>query len=239
MDYPWPLEAIARHLDPEHVPAEAEAVRRRLAEWPLHPELVDRLQALYDRFDAATFFQGRWRLHPLGGYLAHGLPDLATWNHPGLWKQHEPHKGSDTFFFCSNSFGDQFGIPIHPDGRIRDDRVGVLWVERFVYQEAKLPWHTFLSRLAREEAVQAFFLRTEEHAWAAQALGTPAPWQCFSSNVPVMLGGSDRIDNVSIQSLAVHVSFTLQVIGQAQQQGLSGQPLGMADVRSPAGDSGA
>lgn len=236
MNYPWPLEEIVSQLDTEPLPMQEESVRKQLADLGVHRELVELLQPLYARSGASTFFKSTLRLHPLAGDPEHGVPDLVAWNHPQMWKQYEPKKVNDTFYFCSNSFGDQFGIPVTQDGGILHDRIGVLWVERFTYQEAKVPWHTFFTRLAAEEAMQKFFLRTDEHAWAAQALGAPPPWQCFSSNVPAMLGGSDSIDNVSVQAMAVHVSFTLQLIAQAQQQSLAGRPLGMADLRDSQGE---
>lgn len=78
----------------------------------------------------------------------------------------------------------------------------------------------------------------DEHDWAAGSLGPPAPWECFSSNVPAILGGPDTLENVAIQPMAVHVSFTLQVIDQAQRQASAGAPLPMVDLRDENAPSG-
>src|SRR5262249_16812600 len=88
----------------------------------------------------------------------------------------------------------------------------------------------FVSRLNEEPPMREFFLRLPEFQWAAAALGKPASWECFSSNVPVTLGGSNSIDNVAIQSLVVHVSFTLQVIHHARQQHRAGERLALVEL---------
>ena len=184
------------------------SVAQLLASFNLHASLVDFLTELYQTAQGATFFAGHLRLYPLAGDPQLGLPDLATWNGRDGWHQYQPQKINNTFFFCSNTFGDQFGIPVDGDGAILHDRIGMLWVEKGEYQEAKLTWHALFPRLASDEAMAKFLLRLDEHAWAAGTHGVPTSWQCFSSNVPVMLGGPDTIDNIAIQSMAVHVSFT-------------------------------
>lgn len=238
MSSAWRLDEIAALLDAAPLKTHETEVRRDLAALGVHPTLVELLAPLYATADGATFFGGRLRLHPLHGDPEHGLPGLAGWNDRDDWQRFEPRKVNGTFYFASNAFGDQLGIPVDAEGAVLFDRVGVLWVERYTYQEAKIPWRDFFSRLAGDASIASFFLRMAEHDWAAESLGTPAPRQCFSSNVPVLLGGPDTLENVAIQPMAVHVSFTLQVIDQAQHQASAGAPLPMVDLRETDEPSG-
>lgn len=238
MSSAWRLDEITALLDTAPQKSHEPEVRRELGALGVHPTLVELLAPLYATADGATFFGGRLRLHPLHGDPEHGLPGLAGWNDRNDWQRFEPRKVNGTFYFASNTFGDQLGIPVDTEGAVLFDRVGVLWVERFTYQEAKVPWADFFSRLAGDASVAKFFLRMDEHDWAAGSLGTPAPWECFSSNVPDILGGPDTLENVAIQPMAVHVSFTLQVIDQAQRQASAGAPLPMVDLRDENAPSG-
>jgi hypothetical protein len=231
----WPVEEIKSMRDSVQPATLGIRAAEILASAGLHPSLVDFLAPFCDVVDGTTLLNGTLRPLPLLGQPEHGMPDLVAWNDKAGWKQFQPDKDYDTFYFCSNTFGDLFGIPVSADGSILRDRVGILWTERYEYQEAKVEWRTFLSRLANEAAMAKFFLRLDEYAWAASALGKPASWQCFSSNVPMILGGPNTIENVAIQSLAVHVSFTLQVIRQARQQATPGTPLAMVELYDESG----
>lgn len=235
MKYQWPMDVIASALDqpqPQQNEAQLEA---KLAALGLDQFLVDFLAPLYSKTDGATLFDKGLRMHPLDGTPDGELAGLADWNSQDGWKQYEPQKINGTFYFCSNAFGDQFGIPVDAEGKILNDRIGILWVERCEYQEAKLEWRTFFVRLAGEEAMRSSFLRRNEYDWAAPVLGVPQSWECFSSKVPPVLGGPDTIDNITIQSMPVHVSFSLQVIGQARRRTAPGDKLGVADLRDQGG----
>lgn len=219
MNDPWPQAEIRSHLDAEQPALSTAEASERLSALGLGAPLVAFLAPLYAAADGATFFDGTLRLYPLAGALERGLPDLAAWNDRSGWVQFEPPKKNTTFYFASNAFGDQLGAPLDEHGALLHDRVGVLWVERFLYQEAKVPWPSLIPRLAREAALANFFLRRQEHDWAAAGpLGKPEPWQCFSSNVPALLGGPDTLDNIGVHAMPVHVSMTLQLLGQAQQR---------------------
>lgn len=228
--YQWPLNEIASMRDAASPKIRADGVTPMLASAGLAKSLADFLAPLYDIADGASFFDGTLRIHPMGGMPAHGMPDLIAWNDARGWKRHQPEKANDTFFFCSNAFGDLFGIPVNPDGSVLQDRIGILWVERYEYQEAVVEWRNLFPRLTGEVAMAKFFLRLDEYAWAASTLGKPAAEACFSSNVPAVLGGPDSIENVAIQALVVHVSFTLQVIRQARQKAEEGAPLGIIEL---------
>ncbi len=234
--YPWPFELLVALRDRSATtamtaPADG-TVADQLAALQLHPSLVGFLSGLYEAAQGATFFNSRLRLYPIAGDPDRGLPNLAAWNHVDGWQQYQPQKINHTFFFCSNTFGDQFGIPIDADGAVLHDRLGMLWVERFEYQEAKINWHTLFPRLADDPAMANFVLRNDEHAWAAGTLGVPLAWQCFSSNVPALLGGPDTIDNIALQSMPVHVSFTLQVIAEAKRRLEPGAATAMVDLKT-------
>jgi hypothetical protein len=228
--YQWPLNEIAPMRDTARPQVRTDGVASMLASAGLARSLTDFLAPFYDIADCASFFDGALRIHPLGGMPTHGTPDLIAWNDARGWKRHQPDKANDTFFFCSNVFGDLFGIPVNADGSVLQDRIGILWVERYEYQEAVVEWRNLFPRLAAEVAMAKFFLRLDEYAWAASTLGKPAAEACFSSNVPAVLGGSDTIENVAIQALVVHVSFTLQVIRQARQKAEAGAPLGIIEL---------
>jgi hypothetical protein len=79
------------------------------------------------------------------------------------------------------------------------------------------------------------FLRRNEYDWAAPVLGVPRSWECFSSKVPHVLGGPDTTDNITIQSMPLHVSFSLQVIGEARKRTAPGDKLGVVDLRDKDG----
>ncbi len=76
---------------------------------------VDFLAPLYASVDGATFERGYLRIYPLAGFKEHGAPTLMLWHNLKGWKQFEPPKLSDTFYFCSNVFGDLFGVQVTPD----------------------------------------------------------------------------------------------------------------------------
>lgn len=195
------------------------------------PSLLEFLVPPYAEASGATFFNGAFRIHPADGFKDHGLPSLVTWNHAQGWKQFEDSKANDTFYFCSNSFGDLFGIPVTAEREKANDRVGMLWVEKYEYQEAGIEWKHMISRLFSEPGFANYFARLEQHEWLVNRLGRPAAWQCFSSNVPQILGGPNTLENISIQSLGVHVSFTLQLLKQWKEKTLvPGTPVSMVDL---------
>lgn len=229
--YSWPIEKIRSAADPGVPQPEGPSVIQGVP-----TSLQDFLLPLYQAADGASFLDGAFRIHPPAGIPPQGLPGLVAWNDPRGWKRFQPEKAYDTFYFCSNGFGDLFGIPVGLDGSILRDRVGVLWVERYEYQEVGLEWRMFFSRLLAEPQIANFFARIPEYEWASAALGKVSPGECFSSNVPQTLGGGDTIENVAIQSLAVHVSFTLQVIRQARGERIPGEPLGVVELYDESGD---
>lgn len=108
---------------------------------------VDFLAPLYASVDGATFERGYLRIYPLAGFKEHGAPTLMLWNSLKGWKQFEPPKLSDRFYFCSNVFGDLFGVQVTPDLEMSRDRIGILWIERYEYQEAGVEWRNLFSSI--------------------------------------------------------------------------------------------
>lgn len=226
--YPWPLDEMRARADAGSAAAGPVSVLGALDSF---------LTPLYAALDGASWFDGALRLWPLAGDREHGVLPLVEWNDPRGWKRFEPPKRSRTFYFASNGFGDLFGLPVTEELAIADDRVGILWTEKYEYQEAVVPWKDFFPRLFTDPKFPPFFARTTEHEWAAGHLGKPAPWQCFSSNVAPALNGKQEIGNISIQSLPVHVAFTLQIFQQIKERGLKpGDPLPMVDLYDEQGN---
>lgn len=235
--YQWPVEVMQAHLDAPVQAFAPEEVKQVFTHAGLGQSLIDFLTPLYANFNGATFFDGAFRILPVEGFESHGFPLLMDWNSSRGWKRFEDTKANDTFYFCSNGYGDLFGIAISPEREILADRIGIYWVERYEYQEAGVQWQAFFPRMFETPDYANFFARVEQYRWAVAQRGKPAPWQCFSSNVPPVLGGPATIDNIAIQSLAVHVSFTSQLLQQWKEGKLvPGQPLAMVDLYDQQGN---
>src|SRR5205807_575217 len=104
-----PLREIESMRDSRPAATRQDMTASSLASASLDQSLVDFLVPFYEVADSATFFDGTFRTLPLRGLPDHGIPDLAAWNDKGGWKRYEPDKNYDTFYFCSNGFGDLFG----------------------------------------------------------------------------------------------------------------------------------
>jgi hypothetical protein len=229
--YDWPLSQIQANWDQPVEKLPEEELRVALTCAGVGPSLVDFLVPLYGVANGATFFDGAIRILPFEGFKSHGFPGLLAWNDPKGWKQFEEPKLSDTFYFCVNAFGDLFGIPVSEHLEIVRDRIGMLWVERYEYQEAGVEWRRFFSAMFDQPDYAKYFARLHQYQWVVKQLGKPAPWQSFSSNVPVVLGGPNTVENISIQSLPVHASFTLQLLKQWKENKLvAGKPLPMIEL---------
>jgi hypothetical protein len=147
----------------------------------------------------------------------------VEWNAPDDWKLFAPSKGRNAFYFCVNAFGDLFGVPLDQHGEVARDRVATLWLEKSFYEESGIGWDRIMAKLVSNEDSMADYLgRLKEYAWAAAELGKPGPRECFSWDVPPIIGGSESIENLHIVSLPVSVSFTLQVIQQSREAGAAG-----------------
>jgi hypothetical protein len=228
--YEWPIVDIESKCDQPVQHLSEDQVRQALDRDGASASLIDFLTPLYASVDGATFERGSLRIYPLSGFKEHGAPTLTLWNKLNGWKQFEPPKLGDTFYFCSNVFGDLFGVPVTPDLEISRDRIGILWIERYEYQEAGVEWRTLFSSIFSSADYLNYFARVNKLTNLAH-LRTPAPWQCFSSNVPPLLGGPNTVQNISIQSLVVHVSFTLQLLKQWKEGKIEpGAPLAMVDL---------
>jgi hypothetical protein len=229
--YEWQINQIKANWDQEVQELPEDNLHKALVGAGLAPSLVDFLAPLYANVNGASFFNGSFRILPLDGWRQHGMPGIFAWNDLKGWKRFEPEKLSDTFYFCANGFGDLFGIPVTAERELARDRIGMLWVERYEYQEAGVPWKNFFPSIFDQAGYADYFARREAYNWTLNSLGRPSPWQCFSSNVPAVLGGPNTIENLSIQSLSVHVSFTLQLLRLWKEKKLvPGAPVSMVDL---------
>jgi hypothetical protein len=235
--YQWNFSEINAHLDRPAERLSEDQIMKTFSASGMAPSLMEFLVPLYAEANGATFLDGAFRVLPLWGLREHGFPSLLEWNDPRGWKQFEEPKANDTFYFCANAFGDLFGLPITPQMEMAKDRIGMLWTERYEYQEAGIEWNRMILRLLTERDFANYFARMEQYNWLVKTVGRPDPWQCFSSNVPQILGGQNSIDNIAIQSLRVHVSFTLQLLKQWKEKGLvPGTSVSMVDLYDKEGN---
>lgn len=235
--YDWPLDQIQANWDQPAGRLSEEELRVALSRAGVGLSLVEFLIPVYGIANGASFFDGAMRILPFEGFKSHGLPGVLAWNDVNGWKRFEEPKLNDTFYFCVNAFGDLFGVPVNRDLEIARDRVGMLWVERYEYQEAGVEWRHLFSAIFEQADYAKYFARLDQYQWVVKQLGKPAPWQCFSSNVPAALGGPNTIENISIQSLRVHVAFTLQLLKQWKENKLvAGKPLAMVDLYDDEGN---
>lgn len=213
--YGWPVEDIRDALDKgPSVPPAPSLLMAQLKEAGYGPSLIDFLAPLYGVADGASLYKGAIRFLPFEG--GDGWPSLVEWNLKADWKLAAPAKAADSFFFMANAFGDLFGIPV-AQGEISRDRVAVVWVEKGTYEESQIGWQAFMTQVLRDENSMASYIgRLKEYKWATKHLGKPALRQCYSWNLPPVLGGEAAIDNLSIVGMGVGISFTLQAIAQAR-----------------------
>jgi len=218
--YNWPLDEIAAKLDSSAKAVNRSGFYEKLANSAYQDSVADFLWELYENANGGTFWDGAFRVIPFRGSKRNRVPGIVEWNDPTDWKEFAPSESKNVFYFCTNAFGDLLGVPLDKTGGIARDRVGVLWVEKYSYEESSLGWSAVLSKLLKNEDQMATFLaRLKEYTWAVEHLGRPDPSQCFSWNLPPILGGSETIDNLKIVPTPIDVSFTLQVISQSRRQG--------------------
>ena len=216
--YEWPVDAVVAKLDTPVKKLDSGKFRKGVVDQGYGESLAQFLSQLYERANGGTFYDGAFRIIPVEGSEDDQMPGLLEWNEPGSWKSYGPRGSESVFYFCMNSFGDQFGIPLDENGEIARNRTSVLWVEKSVYEESSLEWGEILLKLLSNESDMATYLaRLKEHEWARGFLGEPSRWECFSWDLPPILGGPDDIDNLKIVPAPVHVSFTLQVIKQSRE----------------------
>jgi hypothetical protein len=220
---------MAELFDKKVHPSPKEKYKKALLHAGYGERLSEEVAKIYSLADGATFCDGALRIYPFEG--EHGLPDLIIWNDEKDWKKYSPTPTKNQFYFLSNSFGDLFGIPLDAKNEIEFDRVAYLDVGQYKAQQIGKTIVTFLASLKPKDELAEFYGRIPAHKWAGEKLGIPHPWQCFSANVPILLGGANSLDNVSVAPLPVHVSFTLQLLKQFAEGKLkAGDPLPKVDV---------
>lgn len=211
----WPIELISEELGPKHPVRKPAEVRAALAKGGLGASLVDFLAPLFEVADGGVFLDGAWRVASLEGHRASKMPDLFRWNALDEWKRYAPPATHKVFYFCSNSFGDQFGVPVTPELEVAADRVSVFWLEKYRCEVSSVPWgDIFAMTLVNDEEMAVFQARIKEHDWASHNLRPPKPTESFSWTVPILAGGEPSIDNLVISNTPLHMEFTLQILQQ-------------------------
>jgi hypothetical protein len=214
--YQWPIDEIVAKLDSPVKKMDPSQFEKILVDHGYGKSVVEFLSPLYQQANGGTFYDGAFRIISIEGSEADRMPGLVEWNDPEDWKSYAPPAGKEIFYFCMNAFGDQFGVALDENRELARDRTGVLWLERYVYEEASLEWKNILLKfLTNESDMGTYLARLKEYEWAVGFLGKPTPWQSFSWNQPPIIGGTQDIDNMKIVPTPVNVSFTLQVIQQA------------------------
>ena len=74
----------------------------------------------------------------------------------------------------------------------------------------------FLAHSATDEADAALSLSFYRE-WLDRGGETPKPGMCAGCKVPLFLNGSDTVDNLSLQNLAVYVSLCGQMYTESRQ----------------------
>ena len=221
--YSWPIEQIRAMLDAPVKRTDPAKLGEALTAAGYGRTLVEFLAPLYEQAGGGTLYDGAFRILPLQGSKKERSPSLVDWNAPDDWKQFAPANGRNAFYFCANVFGDLFGVPLDERFEVARDRVSTLWLEKSFYEESGIGWNAIVAKLlANEDSMADYLGRLKEYTWAAGKLGKPGPRECFSWDVPPVIGGSESIKNLRIVSLPVSVSFTLQVIQQAREGGAAG-----------------
>jgi len=215
----WPVDLIRASLD-QPVPACAPAqVRAAIVAAGYGPKLARFLSELYTCANGGSFYDGAFRIIPLEGRGDGETLGLFDWNRAGDWQEYAPANARSIFYFCMNAFGDLLGVPIDGEAELAADRVAVLWLEEARLEIFPIGWSLAVFRFLKDiDHVGGFLARLREYEWAVGFLGKPEPDQCFSWKMPPIVGGEESIRNLEIAPAYIHVSFTLQVIREAQQR---------------------
>lgn len=214
----WPIDQIVAAADKPARKLDKAEFTEALATAGYGIALIGFLFGLYEKAGGCTFYDSAYRIHPFRGDSRHHLPTLVEWNDLEGWKRLAPAKAQNIFYFCSNAFGDQFGMALDAKKDLANENLAVLWVEKYRFESATASWPEAMAALVtNDEAVGSYLARLKEVAWASEKLGMPAPYECYSSKVPVALGGGKTLDDIEIKPMALHVDFTLQVLSQARK----------------------
>lgn len=211
----WPIELIREELSAKQPVKQSTAVNAALTKGGLGATLVNFLAPLLQIADGAAFLDGAWRVASIEGDHHNKIPNLFQWNALDEWKQYAPTTTHKVFYFCSNSFGDQFGVPVTAELEVAADRLSVFWVEKYSCEISAVPWgEMFAKTLTNEDEMAVYLARTKEHKWASKHLRSPKATESFSWTVPLLAGGEPSIDNLAISNTSLHVGFTLQILQQ-------------------------
>jgi len=216
--YPWPIAELLASVDATPSGHDVKEVRTFLFESGLPESLIDFLAPLYAALDGATFLQGRLRLLPLEGDPENGLPDLISWNHPAGWQQFV-ESGRPAVYFMTNTFGDQFGVPVDEDYELGEDRVAMLWINKSEFQEGGYRWSDLAKGIGSDPRAAAYFGRKDEADWAKQHLGEIETWQVYGMKAPAALDGPSTPENFVVRTMVEHVMLTPQLIHLIRDHG--------------------
>ena len=217
--YKWPQNLILQYLDQPVMRINYKEFEDTLKNSGYGQSLVNFLAELYMQANGGSFYQGAFRILPLRDDEKKSIPGLISWNSQTDFKENSPINSRNTFFFCANAFGDLFGVPLEKNGEISNDKVGVLWIEKYFYEESSKEWNEIFTKLLKnQDSMGTYLARLKEYEWVQEHIGRPQIWECYSWSLPILLGGEAKIDNIKISPMAVHVSFSLQVIKQGLEQ---------------------
>ncbi len=183
-------------------PAQLERCARDLGA-PLPPALQDLLQVQ----NGGYYRDGL--LHVLGAGRPLRQDDLASWNHPDLWKARYRMTELETMlFFAEDVFGNQFGVKLgEPEPTVwRFD------AEHGEMDEMAPNLSDFLNRLLVKEGP---WLLGADLLQAYRESGAPwIPGRHLSSLTPALLGGGTEPENLKPQEPWIHLHLTGQIVAQ-------------------------
>lgn len=142
-------------------------------------------------------------------------PSLFDWNSDKGWRSDWPQWRDRLIVFAYDWNGSQFGID--PSRKGKDELlVSILEPDSGELLQTPHSFAEFLAHSATDEADAALSLSFYQE-WLERGGETPKPGMCAGSKVPLFLNGSDSVDNLSMQNLAVYVSLCGQMYAESRK----------------------
>jgi len=142
-------------------------------------------------------------------------PSLSEWNSDKGWRSDWPQWRDRLIVFAYDWNGSQFGFD--PARKANGELlVSILEPDSAELLQTPHSFAEFLAHSATDEADASLSLSFYQE-WLERGGETPKPGMCAGSKVPLFLNGSDTVDNLSTQNLAVYVSLCGQMYTESRK----------------------
>jgi len=142
-------------------------------------------------------------------------PSLFEWNSDKDWRSDWSQWRDRLIVFAYDWNGSQFGFDPARKGN-GELLVSILEPDSGELLQTPHSFAEFLAHSATDEADAALSLSFYKE-WLEQGGERPKPGMCAGSKVPLFLNGSDTVDNLSMQNLAVYVSLCGQMYTESRK----------------------